>query len=195
MTTTPPRREKSLGTLSPTDVPLEALPVVELTEQEIKHSLRTAKRRNDSYIGYADKDVFGDLDSLDSHQIGILGELAVAKFYALDIDTEVYDYGDGGRDFSLFDRLDVDVKTTATDKMRLPELLVKANKEVTADQFIRAHIISRDNSRVYVRLLGYVPEEIVTDREPRRHPGQTKNYVVGPNEMTMLPYFNIIPDG
>jgi hypothetical protein len=187
-------REKTLG-LTPADVPLEALPVVRLTREEIERGLSLAEGRNDSYQDIDGGDVFGDLSSIDSHRRGILGELAVAKFYGISIDTAVYDNGDDGRDFQLFDEtIDVDVKTTATTKMRLPELLVKADKEPRADLFIRAHIINGNRTEVRVRLLGYARAATVTDRRPRRHPGQTRNYVVEPNELTMLPHFNIVPD-
>jgi hypothetical protein len=71
---------KPLG-LTAADVPLEALPVVRLTREEINRGLRLAKRRNASYRDISGGDVFGNLGSLDSHQRGILGELAVAKFY------------------------------------------------------------------------------------------------------------------
>jgi hypothetical protein len=187
-------REKSLG-LTPADVPLEALPVVRLTREEVERGLSLAESRNDSYQDIDGGDVFGDLNSIDSHRRGILGELAVAKFYGLSIDSGIYDNGDDGRDIQLFgDSIDVDIKTTATTKMRLPELLVKADKEVRADLFVRAHIINSNRTEVRVRLLGYARAGTVTDRRPRRHPGQTRNYVVEPDELTMLPHFNIVPD-
>jgi hypothetical protein len=187
-------REKSLG-LTAADVPAKALPVVRLPQKEIERGFRLAKRRNSSYKAIDGGDVFGDLNSLDSHQRGILGELAVAKFYGIEIDSEVYDSGDGGRDFQFFNNsIDTDVKTTATKKMQLPELLVKADKGVNADLYIQAHIIKESRSEVYVRLLGYATADTVTARSPRRHPGRTKNYVVEPNELTMLPHFNTVPD-
>jgi hypothetical protein len=182
---------KPLG-LTAADVPLEALPVVRLTREEINRGLRLAKRRNASYRDISGGDVFGNLGSLDSHQRGILGELAVAKFYGISVDSEIYEFGDGGRDFQLFDD-DVDVKTTATTKMRLPELLVRSDKEVRADLFVRAHIINGNRTEVRVRLVGYATSDTVTNRKPRRHPGQTKNYVVEPNELMLLPHFNVVP--
>jgi hypothetical protein len=182
-------REKSLGTISPKDVPLKAIPTVDLTSQEVQRVTHLAERRNASYEEIDGGDVFGQLDSLTSHQIGILGELAVAKFYGLSIDSSTYKYGDGGRDFRLFDDgYDVDVKTTATDQMRIPELLVQADKDLVADLFVLAHIIGQNESAVRVRLLGCAKKATVKDRRPRKHPGRMRNYVVGPEELTLLPH-------
>lgn len=78
-------REKSLGPISPADVPLEALPVVTLDREHIEKALELAERRNDSYYAIDGGVVFGNRDALTSHQIGLLGELAVARLYGLSV--------------------------------------------------------------------------------------------------------------
>lgn len=79
-------------------------------------------------------------DSLMSHLIGIAGEIAVASAYQTDIDEETYTNGDDGIDLEFFDN-SVDVQATTTARMERPELLVKANRAVTADIFFLVHII------------------------------------------------------
>ena len=176
-------REKSLG-LTPADVPLEALPTVELDQEDIQRALRLAEKRNGSAID--EGVVFGDRDALTSHQIGLLGELAVAELFGIDLDTGTYRWGDNGKDHSLFG-LDIDVKATATKKVRRPELLVCADKPLRAELYVRAHVIDWDSSSASVRIVGCATKETVEDQIPRCHPGSTKNYVVAPDEMDFLP--------
>ena len=181
-------RNKFSGTdtLSPADVPLEALPIIELTTDQIEEALNLAERRNDSYQAIDGGVVFGNRDSLTCHQIGLLGELAVADLYGISLDKNEYRSGDDGKDHSLFG-MDLDVKTTATKKVRLPELLVQSDKPLRAELYIRAHVIDWDSSGARIRLIGCAPREVVQEQTPRCHPGSTKNYVVGPNEMDFLP--------
>ncbi len=179
-------REKSLGPISPADVPLEALPVITLEREHIEKALELAERRNDSYYAIDGGVVFGNRDALTSHQIGLLGELAVARLYGLSVDTTTYHWGDDGRDHHLFDA-GIDVKATATKKIRRPELLVRANKSLASDLYIRAHVIDWTSSEARVRLIGCSTRKKVESRTPRCHPGSTKNYVVPPEEMDFLP--------
>ena len=178
-------RDESLG-LTPADVPLEALPTVELTTEDIQRALELAEKRNGSYKAIDGGVVFGNQDALTSHQIGLLGELAVAKLYGIDLDTSTYRWGDNGKDHSLFGT-DIDVKTTATKKIRLPELLVRSDKPLRAELYIRAHVIDWDSSSARVRIIGCAAKKTVEDQNPRCHPGSTKNYVVAPDEMDFLP--------
>jgi hypothetical protein len=177
-------REKSLG-LSPADVPLEALPAVELAKEDIQQALRLAEQRNGSAID--DGVVFGDRDALTSHQIGLLGELAVAKLYGIDLDTGTYRGGDDGKDHSLFE-MDIDVKATATRKVRRPDLLVCADQQLQADLYIRAHVISWTSSSARVRIIGCAPKEKVEEQTPSSDYWDVPNYVVEPGEMDFLPF-------
>jgi len=187
MSSRPYQVKKSLGPLSPADVPVEALPVVELSKEDIESALDLAKNRNKSYDAINGGTVFGNQNSLSSHQTGLLGELAVADLFGLSVDTSTYDRGDNGKDHTLFGQA-VDVKATATKKMSRPELLVRADKEVSSDIYILAHIIEWDSSGARVRLIGRASKELVTNRTPRCHPGRKRNYVVAPDEMDFLPF-------
>jgi len=160
------------------DVSIYRLPVVTLTQTQIRTALSLAKEGNDSYEDINCGVLFGDNGSFQSHLVGLLGELAVAELYGLDLDSTAYLWGDGGIDLHLGEKSS-DVKTTATD-MALPQLLVRADTPLEADIDIRCHII--DWSRT-VRILGYAPKEVVENRPPRQHPGSRENYVVEPEEL------------
>lgn len=178
-------REKSLG-LTPADVPLEALPTVELTTEDIQRALELAEKRNDSYKAIDGGLVFGNRDALTSHQIGLLGELAVAKLYGIDIDGSTYQRGDDGKDHSLFG-VDIDVKSTATEKVRCPDLLVRSNKPLRAELYIRAHVIDWDSSSARVRIIGCASQEKVKEQTPDDQLFDVPNYIVNPEEMNFLP--------
>jgi hypothetical protein len=187
MSTIQSSRKKSIGTIAPTDVPLEKLPTVKLTPEEIKRVDEIARARCESYQSIDGGMVFGDRSSLTSHQVGFLGETAVGKFYRLPVDSNIYpENGDDGVDLRLYDT-NVDVKTTATNALQLPQLLVRADKELPADMYVRTHVLSCDRSGARVRILGAASRQLVANREPKKHPGSTRNYVVDPSELTLLP--------
>ena len=179
-------RVKSLGAFTLQDVSIDRLPVVTLTLTQIRTALSLAKERNESYEDINGGVLFGDNGPFQSHLIGLLGELAVAELYGLDLDSTAYRWGDGGIDLHLGEKSS-DVKTTATD-MALPQLLVRADKPLEADIYIRCHIIDWSRTSVTVRILGYAPKEVVENRAPRQHPGSRENYVVEPEELLVPPY-------
>lgn len=189
----PSTREKSPGPISPEDVPIDALPVVELTRDDVFRALALAQQRNESYAAIDGGVVFGDNNALTSHQIGVLGELALSQLYGIPIDEATYHRGDDGQDHTLF-TAGVDVKTTATDKVRRPELLVRADKELAAPLYVRAHLTEFTRSGAHVRFIGCAPREVVEARSPQRHPGTTENYVVPPSEMSFMPMLDALND-
>lgn len=190
MSITHSHRDKTLGTISPADVPLRTLPVVELTSKELRRIDELAQQRSESYTPIDGGVIFtgtdGSASSLSRHLIGLLGECAVAKFYSLSIDSDVYQFGDDGIDLELYDE-SIDVKTTATTALDLPELLVRADKTLQSDIYVRAHVVNWDETGARVRIIGAASQEVVKNREPQRHPGSTKNYVVTPRELDLLP--------
>lgn len=186
MSTTNPNREKPLGTLSPLDVPLSQLPVIELTTEHIRRSSDLAVDRNESYHSIDGGTVFGNHDSLTSHQTGILGEMSVAEPYATEIDPKTYEFGDGGIDLDLWG-VSADVKSTTTDKMRYPQLLIPGDSDLTADLYFQTHITNWGPSGAQVRILGYATREQVRNKTPYCHPGSRENYVIEPEELTLPP--------
>lgn len=179
-------REKSLGTISPADVPVKALPVVELDEEQLRRAAALAYERNHSYSKIGGGDVYST-DSMMSHLIGIIGEMAVASAYSTEIDMQTYRFGDDGSDLDLWEK-SADVKATTTTAMDRPELLVKPYENLSADLYFLAHIIEWGEKRVRVRIHGYTSKDVVTARESRRHPGSDKNYVVEPRELMLPPW-------
>lgn len=186
MTTNQSNRDKTLGTLSPVEVPLSQLPIVELTTDHIRRSSELAIDRNESYQRIDGGTVFGDNDSLTSHQTGILGEMAVAELYATEIDTETHEFGDGGIDLDMWN-MSADVKATKTDKMQRPELLICDDNPLAADLYFLAHVLNWGPKGAQVRIHGYATESQVENKTPYRHPSTYKNYVVKPAELTLPP--------
>lgn len=186
MATTSPTRKKSPGTLSPVDVPIKQLPVVELTAEHIRRSSELAVDRNESYREIDGGTVFGGNDALTSHQIGILGEMAVAELYATAIDTTTYAFGDGGIDLDLWG-VSADVKATTTTKMKYPELLICGDSDLAADLYFITHIKNWGPTGARVRVLGYATHAQVDTKTAVPHPGDTENYVIKPQELTLPP--------
>ncbi|MCQ4334927.1 hypothetical protein KM295_15860 [Natronomonas sp. F2-12] len=176
-------REKSLG-LTPAEVPLKALPTVKLSREDIRRALDLAEKRNDSAID--EGVVFGDQTALSSHQTGLLGELAVARLYGLNVDENAYKQGDDGIDLSLHGT-SIDVKSTATRQMSRPDLLVRANKPLKSELYIRTHVFDCTASRARIRIIGCASKEKVKDQMPEPYPEDTLNRVVRADEMDFLP--------
>jgi hypothetical protein len=193
MSTTTPNQQKVLGTLSPKDVPLHQLPVIELSAKHVRRAGELARDRNESYDQIDGGTTFGENDSLTSHQTGILGEMAIAELFASDIDTEVHPFGDGGIDLDLWGAT-ADVKATKTNKMQYPQLLVCEDNELNADLYFLTHVINSDSNGARIRVLGYGTKEQVESKTPYRHPGSTKNYVVDPEELTLTPLLQAAND-
>jgi hypothetical protein len=188
MSTEQTHRQNSDGTntLSPTNVPIESLPVVELDVHQLRRAAALAYDRNHSYRRIDGGDVYSS-GSMMSHLIGTICEMAVASAYDSDIDMRTYRFGDDGTDLDLWNTT-VDVKGTATTAMQRPELLIKPHETLSADLYFLAHIIEWDAEYVRVRLHGYTDKETVTNRDTRRHPGTDKNYVVQPDELSLPPW-------
>jgi hypothetical protein len=174
MTTTKPSNEKPSALL-------DAAPVVELTDREFRIAQHVAAARKLSYRGADVGETFGDLDDLDAHLTGVLGEMAVCKVSQAELDDKIYVRGDPGHDLRLGGHR-VDVKSTNTD-LSLPDLLVGADSDPESDLYILAHRL--DERRV--RLVGWADHGTLMDRSPRKYPGSRRNYVVEFHELRPLP--------
>lgn len=107
---------------------------------------------------------FDTPQSIERHELGILGEFAAAKFLGVPerLDTDIYEYGDPGYDFRVGGET-VDVKT-AHPRWEQPSLIVDAHKELTADVYLLVHQVAQ---KCY-RIIGYAPAAVVT-RAPVRN--------------------------
>ncbi|MFC7028510.1 hypothetical protein ACFQH8_15980 [Halomicroarcula sp. GCM10025710] len=169
-------REVSLGK-TPADLPLAA-PCVKLTDQQLQDARGIAYRRSRSYESIDGGQVHGEQSYRDAHLTGVVGELAVAQLYDGRIDRDVYEHGDEGHDL-IFGRTTFDVKTTKTTALSRPDLIVPVDPTPIADYYFLTHWVEEHR----VRVIGYASRGTVLDREPRRFPGETLNYVVPPTEL------------
>ena len=177
-------REVSLGP-NPANVPLTDFPVVKLSDQQLREAKRIASRRSESYEAIDGGRVHGNQTYQDAHLTGVVGELAVAQLYDGTIDRRVYDHGDNGHDL-VFGQTTLDVKTTQTSALSRPDLIVPVDPTPTADYYFLTHWLDD----YHVRILGYASRETILDREPRRFPGTTLNYVVPPTELQTPSEYN-----
>lgn len=80
---------------TPADVPLSALPVVELTDDQLQHARRIAQARSQSSESIDGGRACGEQSSTDAHTTGAVGEIAYAIQDDEQVDESIYAYGDG----------------------------------------------------------------------------------------------------
>ena len=177
MTRNEPRGEISPEP-SPADVPLRDLPTIDLSDQQFTEAERIAHERSRSYEDIDDRRLYGEQTNLDAHLTGVIGELAVAELYDGTIDREIYERGDEGYDLVL-NGTTIEVKTTRTSSLTRPVLIVPSEPTPAADYYFLVHWVEPRT----VRIIGYASRDRVLDREPRRFPGTTWNYIVPPAEL------------
>jgi hypothetical protein len=164
---------------APTDVVLDELPVLEISDRMYRLAELIAQARKLTYEPIEGGRVYGNQRSMDANMTGVIGELAVQKGTG-NIEQPIYLRGDRGYDV-VSDGTTIDVKTTSTH-MELPHLLIRDDQELVADVYLLAH---RYEPRK-VRLVGWAPRHVVEDRDPKRFPGKSLNYVVRPDELKLL---------
>lgn len=96
-----------------------------------------------------------DAHSSDSriHIVGAMGEIAVARCYGLQVNTDLYLDGDGGVDFTLPDGRTVDVKTRGEPNCDL--LTYPGMSDFTADYAVLCWLMKPGA----VGIVGYVARE------------------------------------
>jgi len=161
---------------APTDVPIDQLPTVRISDQLYELAEHIAAARSITYRPIDGGCVYGDQQSIDANLTGVLGELAVQELAGA-TEQAIYLRGDPGFDLVINDRT-VDVKSTATD-MRLPDLLIPYDQDLVAEWYVLVH---RIEPRA-IRIVGFAPKREIENREPTRHPGDSLNYVVPPDEL------------
>jgi hypothetical protein len=186
MTDNDPPGNKGLGP-APADVPLDRLPTVILTDDQLQDAQRIAEARNESYNEIDGGRVYGDQTSTDAHTTGAFGELVYATRYNAQIDDSVYARGDDGYDFTS-GPLTIDVKTTGTHIDR-PALIVPTDPEPIADLYFLVHRIEEEVGRI----IGFATHATVVNRIAIPKPGDNLNYVVGQDELWLPPDLNEDP--
>lgn len=175
-----PPGEKSLGQ-TPADVPLDILPVVDLTDEQYGRAQHIAHRRNRSYESIDGGRVCGQQRSEEAHLTGVIGEIAYGIKNENCIDESVYELGDDGYDFRE-GSICIDVKTTATD-MQQPSLVVPVHPEPSADLYFLLHRFDQQS----IRIIGFATLATLTERDPVPHPGDDLNFIVPQNELWLPP--------
>jgi len=153
---------------------------VKITDQDVARAKTLARARD------AKKKKFGagrhgnlSKSSEQSHIDGLYGEIAIAKHFGIELDTEIYDdHGDLGYDFLIPDPefegfyLRADVKTAISGAaymnpwLKVPAHYKKDQKKIdNCDIFIACYYNSR-KSLAYIQ--GWVTKETLMNREKER---------------------------
>lgn len=151
---------------------------VEMTPRYVRLARKLAADRAQSFEGpddwYDENKAQGwGHESERRHFIGLLGEMAFAEYYGLQIDTETYTRTDEGVDFRV--RIDtedfgngtveVDVKSSPVND---PQLFVTKG-QVDADYYVLCRIPQdalEADERATIEMLGGATKEMVLSREP-----------------------------
>jgi hypothetical protein len=143
--------------VSATDIPASLSPTIEIPEEQYHPLQEFAIQRG--------KNAYG---TIDNHELGILGEGAVARFFGTtkNIDTEIYDRGDGGVDLELHG-VSIDVKTCGR-RYSTPDLIVSAYQPLRADYYVLVDRIGK----MHFDLVGYAPRQFVANASIREFRGQ-----------------------
>ena len=112
------------------------------------------------------------------HQIGALGEVAVAKYYGWDVDILPRIKGDNGSDF-LFCGKHIDVQTTSYNP---PHLKYDTNHQFRADVAILVRRVTEDSYEI----AGWITAEIFEQHNTTRDYGYGLRKFVTPSDL-MLP--------
>lgn len=153
-------------------VPERFRPVIEISEHHCYPLEEYGALRADGGVG-----------NPQNHQLGILGEYALAQFLGIEkrIDTTLYDDGsDGGIDLNFAGQT-VDVKTAGRTQ-RNPALLVGAYKPLRSEYYVLAQRIGP----MQFRLVGYCPRQFVANAKVRKYDGE-KVHVVPQNDLFPFP--------
>lgn len=150
--------------VSTADVPRRLQPTTQIPSTQLDVLEQHGKRRARN----------GARGSEGNHVMGILGEVAAARYLGVEdrVDTNLYENGDGGVDFS-YRGVTIDVKTVGRHRSD-PALTVDAYQELRADYYV---LVDRIGQNEY-RLVGYAPRHFVANAAQMRHGGD---------------YFHIVP--
>lgn len=120
----------------------------------------------------------------ENHQLGILGEYALARFLGIEkrVDTELYDDGDGGVDLNYAGN-PIDVKAAGLGRSD-PALTVGAYKPLNAQYYVLANRIGPSQ----FRLVGYCPRHFVANAPVRDYDGDSV-HVVPQEDLFPFPFW------
>lgn len=130
----------------------------------------------------------GARGSPENHQKGILGEGALASYLGIggEVDTALYERGDGGVDLSFYGST-INVKTVGRHRST-PALTVDTYQELRADYYALVHRVGKTN----FRLVGYAPRKFVANAPIWEHDG-TRYHFVDQKSLFPFPSFLKVP--
>lgn len=108
-------------------------------------------------------------DSEATHEIGLYGEVAAAKWYGVEVDDEIVRNGDGGYDI-VVNRCNVDVKTVSDygyETGREPLLKIHPKNWYEAKGTVDVYVLAELIDERHVRLIGRLSAHDVEDLDYR----------------------------
>lgn len=149
--------------VSASDVQRRELPTVQIPNERLSVIKEHGRERARS----------GANGTENNHVTGILGESAAAQFLGVKdrIDTSIYEYGDGGVDFTWKGQT-IDVKTVGRHRSD-PVLTVDTYQSLNADYYVLVDRIGPNECR----LIGYAPRQFVANAPQLEYNGETYHYV------------------
>lgn len=174
MTTGKKQTSRKSNEVTPANEPA-ATPLISAAEPQRStfHVQRISEHRFYPLMGKAEQIAINRGDSVENWRKGLLGEDALAHYLGIEdqLDTEIYECGDGGIDLE-FRGATIDVKTVGRHRCD-PALTVDAYQELIADYYVLASRIGRKSCR----LIGYAPRQFVANAPIRTHQGNDYHHV------------------
>jgi len=172
---------------------------VDVTPRYVRRARQITQERmksfegNDDWYSEAGEQGWGH-EAQKRHLIGVLGEMAFATYYDLQVDTETFSRTDGGTDFRVrfteretSDVVGVDVKCSPAEN---PDLIVKT-ESVDADYYVQCRLpegLPENEERTTIEMMGGATKEMLLNREPRKSLNYGHyNYHVAPEYLLNLP--------
>jgi len=146
---------------------------VKITDQDVERVETLARKRDAKKVKFG-AGRHGGLSNTSekAHTDGLYGEIAIAKYFGIELDSEIYDdHGDAGYDF-IIAGLKADVKTAVSGAaymnpwLKVPAEYKKDQKKIdNCDIFIACYYNSRKRL-AYIQ--GWVTKETLMNREKER---------------------------
>jgi len=165
------------------NVPIEELPTIELSDRWQQICYHIGKARALTYENYEGADQYNDKTLSKIHRIGVTGEIAMQILFGVEPEIYIARLGDEGFDFRSPAKNTVDVKSTKADTER-PVLSVSAETEQFADVYALAHVLDWAT----VRPIGWVYGYEVRNRSSKPFPTDEDkdSYVVKHDELRVI---------
>lgn len=169
----------SLGGDAPMSSQLPKSPVVQLSDDELETINEEGRKRDEMHPDSRNWKIPREMTNVR----GLKGEFAFAKYYDLEVDTDLRPDGDGGIDFVVEingNEKTVDVKTV--NYPNNPLLLVREAREDHPDMYV---LTATDSPEV--KLVGMLPTDHVLARDPVESQYGHLNHRFEEDELLPLP--------